>query len=93
MCESFFAIVCGIALGFSFSWRVSLVALGCVPFMVAGGSVNAKFQAGMSDYDESSYKDANLLAGDAILNYRTVASFGHDYIIVKEYERYIDFPT
>jgi hypothetical protein len=36
----------------------------------------------MSSFDEGAYKDANLLAGDAILNYRTVASFGHDYIIV-----------
>ena len=41
--ETFFALVCGIVLGFIFSWKVSLVALGCVPFMVAGGSINAKF--------------------------------------------------
>jgi len=43
MLESFFAICCGIILGFSFSWKVSLVALGCVPFMMLGGSINAKF--------------------------------------------------
>ena len=61
--------------------------------MVLGGSINAKFQAGMSNVDEGAYKDANLLAGDAINNYRTVASFGHDNLLVKEYERYIDFPT
>jgi len=91
--ESFFAIVCGIILGFVFSWKVSLVALGCVPFMMLGGSINAKFQAGMSGFDEAAYKDANLLAGDAINNYRTVASFGFDDRLVKEYERYIDFPT
>lgn len=47
----------------------------------------------MSSFDEESYKDANLLAGDAINNYRTVASFGHDNLIVDEYTRYIDFPT
>ena len=92
MCESFFALVCGIILGFVFSWKVSLVALGCVPFMVAGGSINAKFQSGMAETDESAYKDANLLAGDAILNYRTVASFGHDYLIVELYDRYISSP-
>jgi len=92
MCESFFALVCGIILGFVFSWKVSLVALGCVPFMVAGGSINAKFQSGMSESDEDAYKDANLLAGDAILNYRTVASFGHDYLIVQLYDEYISAP-
>lgn len=41
--ESFFALVCGIIIGFCFSWRLSLVALGCIPFMVLGGSINAKF--------------------------------------------------
>lgn len=61
--------------------------------MVIGGSINAKFQGGMSSFDEEAYKDANLLAGDAIINYRTVASFGHDNIIVKEYEKYIELPT
>ena len=79
-------------LGFSFSWRVSLVALGCTPFMMLGGSINAKFQAGMSSFDEDAYKDANLLAGDAINNYRTVASFGHDYLIVKQYHSYVEIP-
>ena len=58
-----------------------------------GGSINAKFQAGMSNFDEAAYKDANLLAGDSINNYRTVASFGYDDLLVDEYERYIDFPT
>ena len=43
MMESLFALCCGIAIGFSFDWKLSLVALGCVPFMMLGGSVNAKF--------------------------------------------------
>lgn len=47
----------------------------------------------MSSFDEEAYKDANLLAGDAINNYRTVASFGHDNIIVSEYEKYVKIPS
>lgn len=82
MLESMFAICCGIILGFIFSWKVSLVALGCVPFMMLGGSINAKFQAGMTGVDEDAYKDANLLAGDSINNYRTVSSFGYDNLLI-----------
>jgi ABC-type bacteriocin/lantibiotic exporter with double-glycine peptidase domain len=41
--ESFFALVVGIVLGFIFSWKVALVALGATPFMMLGGSINAKF--------------------------------------------------
>jgi len=85
-------MIVGIAIGFSFNWKISLVALGCVPFMVIGGAINTKFQTGYSDIDEEAYKEANLLAGDSILNYRTVASFGHDDIIVNEYDKLIEGP-
>lgn len=40
--EVSFAIICGIVLGFYFFWQLSLVALGCIPFMVVGGAMNAK---------------------------------------------------
>ena len=90
--ESLFAMIVGISLGFAHNWKVSLVALGCVPFMIAGGAINTKFQTGYSDIDEDAYKDANLLAGDSILNYRTVASFGHDDMIIKRYDAYTDAP-
>jgi ABC-type transport system involved in Fe-S cluster assembly fused permease/ATPase subunit len=60
--------------------------------MVVGGAINTKFQSGYSNDDEDSYKKANLLAGDTILNYRTVASFGHDYLIVKEYDKMVEEP-
>ena len=43
MVESLFALTCGLILGFSYSWRLSLVALACTPFMVLGGFINAKF--------------------------------------------------
>lgn len=86
-------MIVGIAIGFSFNWKISLVALGCVPFMVLGGAINTKFQSGYSDIDEASYKDANLLAADSILNYRTVASFGHDYVIVKEFDNLVEAPV
>ena len=90
--ESAFALIVGIVIGFIFNWKLSLVALGSVPFMMIGGSLNAKFQAGMSSVDEVAYKDANLLAGDAIVNYRTVASFGHDNLIISEYDKLIGIP-
>ena len=60
--------------------------------MVLGGAINTKFQTGYSDIDESAYKDANLLAADSILNYRTVASFGHDYLIIKQYDTLVEGP-
>jgi ATP-binding cassette subfamily B (MDR/TAP) protein 1 len=42
ICETSFALLSGIIMGFVFSWKISLVALACVPFMVIGGAINAK---------------------------------------------------
>jgi ABC-type bacteriocin/lantibiotic exporter with double-glycine peptidase domain len=41
--ETFFALGTGIIIGFIFNWKISLVALGCTPFMMVGGAINAKF--------------------------------------------------
>jgi ABC-type multidrug transport system fused ATPase/permease subunit len=40
--ETFFALLCGIILGFTFSWHLSLVCLGCVPFIWFSVVVNSK---------------------------------------------------
>lgn len=32
------------------------------------------------------------MAGDVINNYRTVASFGYDDMVVKEYDKLLDIP-
>lgn len=50
--ESTFAICTGVVIGFVYSWRLSLVALACVPFMMLGGVVNAKMTKGMNNIDE-----------------------------------------
>ena len=38
------------------------------------------------------YKDANLLAGDAILNYRTVASLAEEDLILQKYSEMLEGP-
>ena len=54
--------------------------------------MNAKLQSGLSTDSDAASKEANLLAGDAILNYRTVASFGHEDQILRDYSRLLDEP-
>ena len=61
--------------------------------MMLGGSINAKLNKGMNHVDEKSYKDANLIAGDSIMNFRTVAGLSADKLIVKQYDQYIEVPA
>mmetsp|Transcript_46418 Transcript_46418/g.34094 ORF Transcript_46418/g.34094 Transcript_46418/m.34094 type:complete len:160 (+) Transcript_46418:570-1049(+) len=60
--------------------------------MMFGAWANAQFMAGFSSHDEVAFKDADLLSGDAILNQRTVTSFGYDELIIERYESYIKGP-
>jgi ABC-type bacteriocin/lantibiotic exporter with double-glycine peptidase domain len=60
--ETFFALLCGIILGFTFSWHLSLVCLGCVPFIWFSVVVNSKLQSSASKQVEEAYNEANLLA-------------------------------
>ena len=60
--------------------------------MILGSVMNAKFQAGLSKESDSAFKEANLLAGDAIINYRTVASFGNEGQILRDYGKLLEEP-
>ena len=91
--QALFSVMCGIGIGFYFNWKISLVCLGCVPFMIVGGAMNAKFQKGMSADSNDAMKDANLLAGDSIINYRTVASFANEDSIIRDFDAMLDAPV
>jgi ATP-binding cassette subfamily B (MDR/TAP) protein 1 len=41
--QALFSVGTGIIIGFVYNWKVSLVCLACVPFMILGGIMNAKF--------------------------------------------------
>ena len=48
-----------------------------------------KFQNGLTEESEDGMKDANLLCGDSIVNYRTVQSFGNTQLVVKKFESFL----
>ena len=41
--ESTFDVVAAIVIGLCYSWKIALIGIGCVPFMVAGAYIGAKF--------------------------------------------------
>ena len=99
--ESMSSLLGGIIFAFIFSWKVALIAIGIAPFMMVGAVIGAKVEmssAGVEkgDLKKSSNKmteaqNADLLANDAISNYRTVAGFNLNAGISKEYARLINF--
>jgi ATP-binding cassette subfamily B (MDR/TAP) protein 1 len=51
-----------------------------------------KRQKGLGDEVDSSMSKGNLLAGDSIMSYRTVASFAHEEKIVSDYQHLLEEP-
>jgi ABC-type transport system involved in Fe-S cluster assembly fused permease/ATPase subunit len=46
----------------------------------------------MSEDSDTAMKEANLLAGDSIINYRTVASFANEDQILSDFGKLLDGP-
>jgi ATP-binding cassette subfamily B (MDR/TAP) protein 1 len=76
--QSGFTMLAGIGIGFYFDWKLSLVCLAMSPVMMFGGAMGAKYQKGLSVSTDAASKDANLLAGDALSNFKTVISFARE---------------
>eukprot|EP00347_Sterkiella_histriomuscorum_P015933 403355132 len=93
MIQAGFSLLAGIVIGFVYNWREALVCIGCVPFTMFGAGMGIKLQKGLSEDSDLASKEANLLAGDAILNYRTVAAFGYEDQIVKDYDSLLEGPV
>lgn len=86
MLQSAFAVLIGIGIGFYYCWQIATVCIICLPAMGIGTALGAKFKQNIHAETSEQNKDANLLAGDAIINYRTVASFANEEAIVAKYE-------
>lgn len=60
---------------FIFTWQLGIIVTLTSPLMVLGGLGMSKLQFNQSQVDDS-YKQANALLNDIILNYRTVIALG-----------------
>ena len=76
----------GVAIGFYFCWQEALVCLAVSPILAIGEAMGVEFMNGLTEEQNSLSKEANLLCGDAIINYRTVQSFGHEELFVQKYK-------
>lgn len=88
MAEAMSAMIGGIILSFIFSWKVALVAVAMTPFMIVGAVIGSKIdqQVNSRGTDEKkTVSSGDLLANDAISNYKTVAGFGLNKVILDEY--------
>lgn len=84
--EGFFSLMCGTGIAFYYCWEIALTTIICIPILGVGMYLQSAFLKAARDSQKNSQTESDLLAGDAIINYRTVASFANDEAIVRKYE-------
>lgn len=86
MIQNLSTLLCGIIIAFVFEWRTALVSLGLLPLMIISGAIQMAFSTGFSDKTDAAYKDSSNLIMEAMVNIRTVSSFGYEGIVAKRYD-------
>lgn len=90
--EAQFALLWSVGLGLYFSWPLTIVFLCVLPLMMIGACLQTAQDARGFDLADT-MKAADRLAGDAILNYKTIQAFGCNEEILEEYGNLVDIPT
>ena len=87
--EGFGGILIGLTMAFVFSWPIACCLIAIAPLMMLSNKVatRVKFkQWGMMASDRAETKEAETVIGDAIGNFKTVASLANHEPLVKKYD-------
>ncbi|CAK7356473.1 unnamed protein product [Dovyalis caffra] len=80
-----FTFICGYAVGFIRSWKVSLVVFSVTPLTMFCGIAYKAIYVGLATKEEASYRQAGGIAEQAISSIRTVFSFVAEDNLAKKY--------
>ncbi|XP_062087878.1 ABC transporter B family member 19-like [Humulus lupulus] len=80
-----FTFICGYAVGFSRSWKVSLVVFSVIPLMMFCGIAYKAVYVGLTSKEEVSYRKAGSVVEQAISSIRTVFSFVAEDHLAEKY--------
>jgi len=85
-------LLSGIIIALVYEWRIALVTLAVIPFLITTGAIQMKFYAGFSERSDAIYKHSSNLIMEAMVNIRTVYSFGMENTIALKYEKKLEEP-
>jgi ABC-type multidrug transport system fused ATPase/permease subunit len=71
-------ILAGFVIACIFCWQMACICLIVVPFNLISQFYTVRITNGVMTSSREKMKEANLLLGDAIMNYKTVQSFGRE---------------
>jgi len=84
----------GVSLGISFaySWKLTLLMMAFVPFLILGGLIEMKLIIGDEEAVKKEYAESSQIAVEAITNVRTIASLTREETVLRNYDAAISVP-
>ncbi|XP_039001331.1 ABC transporter B family member 2-like [Hibiscus syriacus] len=86
-------IVAAFIIAFILNWRITLVILATFPLIISGHISEKLFMQGYGVNLSKAYLKANMLAGEAVSNIRTVAAFSAEEKIIDLYAHELVEPS
>ncbi|KAI9125379.1 hypothetical protein K1719_003995 [Acacia pycnantha] len=86
-------VVASFIIAFMLNWRLTLVVLATYPLIISGHMSEKLFMKGFGGNLSTAYLKANMLAGEAVSNIRTVAAFCLEERVLKLYANELAEPS
>ncbi|XP_048500756.2 ABC transporter B family member 2 [Beta vulgaris subsp. vulgaris] len=86
-------VITAFIIAFMLNWRLTLVVLSMYPLIISGHFSEKLFMQGFGGNLSKAYLGANMLAGEAVSNMRTVAAFCAEEKVVDLYARELIEPS
>lgn len=83
--QCFVNLVLGIVLGFVYDWRLALIGIAFLPFMVIAGSLQHSLRKGLIEADEKLDVEAGSILSESVTNTKTIFSYNMQKNVVKMY--------
>ncbi|KAF7829207.1 ABC transporter B family member 2-like [Senna tora] len=86
-------VVASFIIAFILNWRITLVVLATYPLIISGHISEKLFMKGYGGNLSTAYLKANMLAGEAVSNIRTVAAFCSEEKVLQLYANELVEPS
>uniref|UniRef100_A0A452HT63 ABC-type xenobiotic transporter n=1 Tax=Gopherus agassizii TaxID=38772 RepID=A0A452HT63_9SAUR len=85
-------LLTAIIIAFVYDWRLTLLILACIPFIIAANAIRLSSVAGHASKDQKALEEAGRISTEVIENIRTVASLTSEDTFYERYNASLNSP-
>ncbi|XP_061441927.1 ATP-binding cassette sub-family B member 5 [Rhineura floridana] len=87
-----FTLVTAIVIAFVHGWQLTLLILGCIPFVIGTNAIRVKSVTGHASKDQKALEEAGRISTEAVENIRTVVALTREDRFFERYNSSLEAP-